>query len=48
VWIDGTEGAGCTVQFTVPGFQEQERTSNARLRTSRDLDVVDVVRPVAL
>lgn len=23
VWIDGAEGAGCTVQFTVPGFQEQ-------------------------
>jgi len=24
-WIDGPEGSGCIVHFTVPGFQEQER-----------------------
>ena len=30
VWIDGAEGPGCTVQFTVPSFQEQEGASNAR------------------
>ena len=44
VWIDGAEGPGCIVQFTVPSFQEQEGASNARMRSSRTLDVVDVVR----
>ncbi|TKS62608.1 MAG: hypothetical protein EWM73_02303 [Nitrospira sp.] len=45
VWIDGVEGPGCTVQFTVPSFQEQEGTSNARMQqASRAPGVVDVVR----
>ena len=44
VWIDGAEGPGCTVQFTVPSFQEQEGASNARMQASRVPDVVDVVR----
>lgn len=44
VWIDGPEGPGCTVQFTVPSFQEQEGASNARMQASRVSDVVDVVR----
>ncbi len=45
VWIDGVEGAGCTVQFTVPSFQEQEGASNARMQqASRAPSVVDVVR----
>lgn len=44
VWIDGPEGPGCTVQFTVPSFQEQEGASNARMQASRVPDVVDVVR----
>ena len=30
VWIDGPEGPGCTVRFTVPSFQEQEGASDAR------------------
>ncbi|MFI5223225.1 MAG: hypothetical protein ACHQX3_03100, partial [Nitrospirales bacterium] len=44
VWIDGVEGSGCTVQFTVPSFQEQEGASNARMPASKVPDVVDVVR----
>jgi signal transduction histidine kinase len=48
VWIDGAEGSGCTVQFTVPSFQEQEAASNARMQTSRVPGVVDVVRQGAL
>ncbi len=44
VWIEGTEGLGCTVQFTVPSFQEQEGASNTRMQASRVPDVVDVVR----
>ena len=44
VWIDGDEGQGCTVLFTVPSFQEQEGASNARMQASRTPDVVDVVR----
>ena len=48
VWIDGAEGAGCTVHFTVPSFQKQEGTSNATKRSLKDLDVVDVVRQGAL
>ena len=48
VWIDGAEGSGCTVQFTVPSFQEQEgglnAGLNARMQASRVPDVVDVVR----
>ena len=44
VWIDGAEGPGCTVQFTIPSFQEQEEASNARMQASRVPDVVDVLR----
>ena len=48
VWIDGAEGPGCTVQFTVPSFQDQEGASDARMQASKDPDVVDVVRRGAL
>jgi signal transduction histidine kinase len=44
VWIDGAEGRGCTLQFTVPSFQEQGDTSNARMEPSSVPDVVDIVR----
>jgi len=44
VWIDGVEGAGCTVQFTVPGFQEQTGASDVRIEAPMGPDVVDVVR----
>ncbi|MCI0427585.1 MAG: ATP-binding protein [Nitrospiraceae bacterium] len=44
VWIDGAEGPGCTVLFTVPSFQEQKGSSNARMQASRVPDVVDIVR----
>ncbi|HMI38713.1 MAG TPA: ATP-binding protein [Nitrospiraceae bacterium] len=44
VWVDGAEGSGCTVQFTVPSFQEQEGALNARMQASRVPDMVDVVR----
>jgi signal transduction histidine kinase len=44
VWIDGAEGPGCTVQFTLPSFQEREGASNVRMQASRVPDVVDVVR----
>ena len=44
VWVDGAEGPGCTVQFTIPSFQEQEGASNARMQASRVPDVVDVLR----
>lgn len=44
VWIDGTEGPGCTVQFTVPSFQEQGGVSDARIQAARGPDVVDVFR----
>jgi signal transduction histidine kinase/CHASE3 domain sensor protein len=44
VWIDGAEGPGCTIQFTVPSFQEQEGASHAGIQASRLPGVVDVVR----
>jgi len=45
VWIDGAEGPGCTIQFTVPSFQEQrEGALNSKIQASRVSDVVDVVR----
>ena len=44
VWIDGAEGPGCTVQFMVPSFQEQEGALNVRMQASRGSDVVAVVR----
>ena len=43
VWIDGAEGRGCTVLFTVPSFQEPEGSSSARMQASRVPDVVDIV-----
>jgi signal transduction histidine kinase len=48
VWIDGAEGSGCTVHFTVPSFQEQAGAVNLRMQALRDHDVVDVVQRVAL
>jgi signal transduction histidine kinase/CHASE3 domain sensor protein len=42
VWIDGVDGQSCTVQFTVPSFQEQGNASNGRTQTSRVSDVADV------
>ena len=48
VWVDGAEGPGCTVQFTLPSFQEQEGASNARMQALWVPDVVDVVRREAL
>ena len=47
VWIDGAEGAGCTVQFTVPSVQEQEAASNGGMRALKNPNVV-VVRQLAL
>ncbi|MEO5954331.1 MAG: ATP-binding protein [Nitrospiraceae bacterium] len=44
VWIDGAEGAGCTVHFTVPSLQEQEGAHDARMQASRSLDVVTDVQ----
>jgi signal transduction histidine kinase/CHASE3 domain sensor protein len=43
-WIDGTEGPGCTVLFTVPSFKVQEGTLNARMQASRVPTVVEAVR----
>jgi signal transduction histidine kinase len=48
VWIDGTEGVGCTVHFTIPSFQKQEGISNATKRSLKDLDAVEVVQQGAL
>ena len=49
MWIDEAEGSGCIVQFTVPGVQEPDAASNARMQESRVPDVVDdVVRRGAL
>ena len=48
VWIDGAEWPGCTVQFTVPSFEEQEGALNARVQASRVSGMVDVVRREAL
>jgi signal transduction histidine kinase len=33
VEIDGSQGHGCTVQFTVPSFQDQVGAANARMPT---------------
>ncbi len=44
VWIDGAEGPGCTVQFTVPSIQELEGVLNARMQASGVPDMVDAVR----
>jgi signal transduction histidine kinase len=44
VWIDGAEGPGCTVHFTVPSVQERAGASTARMQASRVPDVADVVR----
>jgi signal transduction histidine kinase len=48
VWIDGAEGSGCTVRFTVPTFREQESKWPDRLQPSRPFDPVDVDRRGAL
>jgi signal transduction histidine kinase len=42
VWIEGAEGAGCTVKFTVPSVQNQAGISNTTNRPLKDLDSVDV------
>jgi signal transduction histidine kinase/CHASE3 domain sensor protein len=44
VWIDGAEGPGCIVHFTMPSFQEHRESSHARVRTSRTIDVIDVAQ----
>jgi signal transduction histidine kinase len=44
VWIDGAEGPGCTVQFTVPSIQKPERALNAGVQVSRVPDMADAVR----
>jgi signal transduction histidine kinase len=44
VWIDGAEGPGCIVHFTMPSVQEHGEASHARVRSSRTIDVVDVVQ----
>jgi signal transduction histidine kinase len=46
VWIDGAEGPGCIVYFTMPSVQEHGEASHARVRSSRTIDVVDVVQRV--
>ena len=38
VWVNGAEGVGCTVQFTIPSFQEQEG-ADARMQALRVSDV---------
>jgi signal transduction histidine kinase/CHASE3 domain sensor protein len=44
VWIEGAEGQGCTVQFTVPSIQVPEGALNAGGEASRGPDMVDTVR----
>jgi signal transduction histidine kinase/CHASE3 domain sensor protein len=44
VWIDGAEGPGCIVKFTVPSVKEQEGASNGMMQASKTLDVADVVQ----
>ena len=39
VWIEGAEGLGCTVRFTVPIFQEQERPSHVGMLAPRGPDM---------
>jgi signal transduction histidine kinase len=48
VWIEGPEGSGCTVRFTVPGFKEQERSSTVGVQASGISEAVDVTRRRAL
>jgi signal transduction histidine kinase/CHASE3 domain sensor protein len=48
VWIDGVDGPGCIVQFTVPSFQEQEGASSDRWKVSKVPDVADVLQRGAL
>jgi signal transduction histidine kinase/CHASE3 domain sensor protein len=51
VWIDGAEGPGCTVQFTVPTFQEHHDHGgfvHAKTQSSRALDVVGAARRAVL
>jgi len=42
VWIEGAEGSGCAVLFTVPSFQEHEGASKVLMQESRIPRVVDV------
>jgi signal transduction histidine kinase/CHASE3 domain sensor protein len=44
VWIDGAEGPGCTVQFTVPSIQKPEGALNAGAQASRVPDMADAAR----
>jgi len=44
VWIEDTEGHGCTVRFTVPGVQEHVGMFNERVQLSTRLDAVGVIR----
>ena len=48
VWIDGADGEGCIVQFTVPSFQEQEGASNDQWQVSKVSDVAGVIQRGAL
>jgi len=48
VWIDGVDGSGCIVQFTVPSFQEQEGASSDRWQVSKVSDVAGVLQRGAL
>jgi hypothetical protein len=41
MWIDGVDGQGRMVRFTVPSFQEQGDASNGKVQTLRDSDVTD-------
>jgi signal transduction histidine kinase len=44
VWIEGADGPGCVVQFTVPSFQEQEGALNDRWQVSKFPEVSDVIQ----
>jgi signal transduction histidine kinase/CHASE3 domain sensor protein len=44
VWIDGAERSGCTVQFTVPSFQEAEGTLNGGIQRPKVRHKADALR----
>ena len=44
VWIDGADGPGCMVHFTVPGVHEHGEALNAGMQASKVPDMADAVQ----
>ncbi len=44
IWIDGTEGPGCIVRFTLPGVQEPAGMFSEQAQLSTRIDTASIIR----